>query len=440
MKRMKVAAICLAVMMTFTGCGGNNSSGNVSSTSEHETNAKESSQQESVQKNSTAKADTVINIWIAGSGEKSMDDAYKTVLNSYCENHEGVGYEITYIPWSDYFTKLNTGLAGASGPDIFMLGYGQIGSVQRAGNLLNLSEYIPEDWDGYEDFYENILDICKMDDSYYALFKPSNRNFFYRKDIAEQNGVTEEDLHITSPQDFLSLVEKMTVKDDKGNVQVYGMEVDPDSEQELFTYLGMFSEHPLFWEDDYTAAFASEECINALTFMNDIYKTGNASLKDANEGSSGLASGVAAMCIGANSEYVTADNAFPGNIGVVKDDMNTLLIGDYLAVNAATKIPVVAADLFLHMFSEESVQVFAVTAGQYSGRKSLDGAFTAINPDYENIVAMYANSFSYGKPMHPNFSECAAFLRTAIESSFSGIAPKDALEEGKTNWDSVLNK
>ena len=66
MKRMKVAAICLAVMMTFTGCGGNNSSGNVSSTSEHETNAKESSQQESVQKNSTAKADTVINIWIAG--------------------------------------------------------------------------------------------------------------------------------------------------------------------------------------------------------------------------------------------------------------------------------------------------------------------------------------------------------------------------------------
>ncbi len=89
-----------------------------------------------------------------GKRDADSDKAYKTVLDTYCEKNTDVDYQLTYIPWSDYFTKLNTGLAGASGPDIFMLGYGQIGSVQRAGNLLDLSEYIPQDWDGYDDFYE----------------------------------------------------------------------------------------------------------------------------------------------------------------------------------------------------------------------------------------------------------------------------------------------
>ncbi|MBO1722892.1 hypothetical protein, partial [Extibacter sp. GGCC_0201] len=69
---------------------------------------------------------------------------------------------------------------------------------------------------------------CQRDGDYYALFKPSNRTVFYRKDIAEQNGVTEEELNIKSPEDFEKLVEKMTVRDDSGNVVTYGLEIDPD--------------------------------------------------------------------------------------------------------------------------------------------------------------------------------------------------------------------
>lgn len=428
-KSLKTLALGIAAIMALTGCGAKNGSEAVKGSQTTETSA-EAAQQEAAEK--------VIKIWIAGSGEKETDDAYKKVLDSYCSTKEGIGYEITYIPWSDYFTKLNTGLAGASGPDIFMLGYGQIGSVQRSGKLLNLSDYIPKDWSGYEDFHENILEICQMDGSYYALFKPSNRTFFYRKDIAEQNGVTGEDLKIEKPEDLAALIEKMTVKEENGNVKVYGMEVDPDSEQELFTYLGLFTDEPKFWNEDYTAAFDAEDNVKALTLMTEIYQSGNACLKDANAGTSGLASGVAAMCIDANSGYVTADRAFPGKIGVVENTRNTLLIGDYLAVNAATKYPAEMAEMFLHMFSEESLQVFAETAGHYSGRKSLDDAFVKINSDYTNMVSLYERSFSYGKAMHPNFGECAAFLRTAVEGAFSGVDPAESLKQGKESWNQVL--
>ena len=127
MKKKSLIALGMAAMMLCTGCQGGSDKAKTEGGKETEK--------------------TVMNIWIAGSGDADADKAYKTVLDAYCEENADVDYQLTYIPWSDYFTKLNTGLAGASGPDIFMLGYGQIGSVQRAGNLLNLSEYLPEDLD-----------------------------------------------------------------------------------------------------------------------------------------------------------------------------------------------------------------------------------------------------------------------------------------------------
>lgn len=419
--KLKVTAIGMAGLMIgtmFGGCGASSENPGAEKGGQKETSA--------------------INIWIAGSGDADSDKAYKTVLDAYCEENPEVEYEITYIPWSDYFTKLNTGLAGAAGPDIFMLGYGQIGAVQRAGNILNLSEYLPKDWDGYEDFHENILDVCKWEGDLYALFKPANRNFFYRKDIAEQNGVTEEDLHITSPEDLSELVEKMTVKDDSGNVVTYGLELDPDEEQELFTIMGMFTEEPKLWNEEYQAEFNSEAGVRAITFEKELYDTGNVCFQDATAATTGLASGVSAMAIGPGTEYVVADSAFPEQIGTVKNDCPNLLIGDYLAVNANTKNPETAVDLLTHMFSKESLTTFAEVAGQYAGRKSVDEVYAGINPGYENIVYAFEKALSYGKPMHPNFGECNTYIHTAMESIFQGADAKQAFEEAAEQWNAVV--
>lgn len=419
-RAMALGLAGLMAVSVFSGCG---TSGKGEAADEGKKEANES---------------TVVNIWIAGSGDADSDEAYRTVLDAYCKENPDVDYEITYIPWSDYFTKLNTGLAGAAGPDIFMLGYGQIGAVQRAGNILNLSEYLPEEWDGYGDFHENILDVCKWEDDLYALFKPANRCFFYRKDIAEQNGVTEEELHITSSEDLSNLVEKMTVKDDSGNVVTYGLELDPDEEQELFTIMGMFTEEPELWNDEYKAEFNSEAGIRAIEFEKELYDTGNVCFQDATAATSGLASGVSAMCIGAGTEYVVADSAFPGQIGVIRNECPNLLIGDYLAVNAHTKNPEVAVDVLEHMFSKESLTTFAEVAAQYAGRQSVDEAYASINPEYENIVYSFEKAISYGKPMHPNFGECNTYIHTAMESIFQGTDAKIAFDEAAEQWNAVV--
>ncbi len=425
--KFKIAALCMSCILAAGSLAGCGQTENAQSSQSTQTAAKA--------ENENAES-TTVNIWIAGTGDADSDKAYKTVLDAYCKEHPDVAYELSYIPWGDYFTKLNTGLIGAAGPDIFMLGFGQIGAVQRAGNLMDLTEYITDDIQ--DDFYENILDICKKDGGIYALFKPANRNIFYRKDIAEQNGVTEEELHITSAEDLAGLVEKMTVRDDSGNVVTYGMELDPDEEQELFTFMGMFTEKPELWDGEYKASFNSEAGIKAMEFEKELYDTGNVCFQDATAASSGLTSGVAAMCIGAPTEFMTADSAFPGQIGCIQNDCSNLLIGDYLAVNAHSKNPEAAVDMFLHMFSKESLSTFASVAGQFAGRKSVDSTFESINPEFSRIVSNYQRAVSYGTAMHPNFGECIAYVRTAMETVFSGADVKQTFEEAANQWNAVL--
>ena len=81
-----------------------------------------------------------------------------------------------------------------------------------------------------------------------ACSQPSTRVYEYRKDIAQTNGVTEEDLHITSAEDFYNLVRKMTVYDASGKVTTYGLELDPDGEQDFYALTSMYGQRIVIME------------------------------------------------------------------------------------------------------------------------------------------------------------------------------------------------
>ncbi len=83
-------------------------------------------------------------VWLAGSGEAIYNDVYTAILDNWvAERAPGSTHELTFIAWSDYFSKLSTGLAGGAAPDVYMTGYGQMGSMNAQGYELNLSDYSP---------------------------------------------------------------------------------------------------------------------------------------------------------------------------------------------------------------------------------------------------------------------------------------------------------
>lgn len=383
-----------------------------------------------------------LTVWLATTGDAKFDDTYKKILDEYTASHPNVSFESAFITWAEYFTKLNTGLVGGAGPDIFMSGYGQMGTLQANSSLLALDSYIPGDWEGYSDFNANILNICKgADGKLYALFSPSTRSFTYRKDIAAKNGVTGTDLDIKTQEDLLNLARKLTVRDSNGKVKTYGLEIDPDQEQTFFVYASQLSRDPFnLWNKDLTGNLNAEQGVKAMQNLYGLYKEGVVMLMDPSATSPAISQGTAAMSMGPDTYYSLADAAFPGQIGIVKNEMNTLLIGNYIVVNAATKYKDVSADVLLDLFSKDSCQVLAETNTQYSGRKSLDDAFAKLNPDFANLVYSYQRSFPYSDALNPKYTQCATAFRTSLDSIFQGTDAKKALDAAEDIWNSTVKE
>lgn len=382
-----------------------------------------------------------LNIWVAGSGDPVYDQTYRAVFDAYTAEHEGVSYELTFIPWGEYFTKLNTGLVGGAGPDLFMLGYGQMGTVQSMGYLLPRDEYLPEDWDGWDDFLPNVLEVCKNDDTMYALFSPATRVYFYRKDIADQQGVTADELKITSMEQLHALAEKMTVRDDSGNTVTSGLQVTTSQnspEQQFMVEMTYFDQNAGLWDENLQPRFHEPAGIQSVEALSKLVNDGVSLISDPNVTTSGIITGTASMALSAEAGYKEADAAFPGQIGILDCDLNSLLIGNYMAVNKDSKNAAAAAEMLIHMFSVESCEAFADGMGQYSGRTSLDDAYVALNPEYENVVKAHAKSIPYSFEMNPQFNKMAAILRTALEEIYAGAEAEARLNAAAEEYQAVL--
>ena len=270
------------------------------------------------------------------------------------------------------------------------------------------------------------------------MFQPSTRVWMYRKDIAEQQGVTEEELHIQTPEDFYNLVRKLTVRDESGNVVTYGLELDQDGEQFFYSLAAMYQEEPVkFWDEDMKAAFNTEAAVTSINEMKKLVDEGCVTFLAPGGAISGVQTGVAAMTLAPETSYTTADAAFPGQIGFVKSDLNTLLIGNYVVVNSDSKNKEVAAEMLFHLYSKESCQILAEKATIYSGRKSLDDAFVALNPDFENVVYAYGRSTTFADVFNPKYNELITDFRLGLEQIYAGADTQEQLTAMEEQWNAV---
>lgn len=435
-------AVLLVVIICLAGCSsGNSSSGKSTSgnAASGDTASKETAAKDDGGSSSTG-GGTKINIWLAGSGEAEFDAAFREVFDKFAAEND-VTYELTFIPWGDYFTKLNTGLIGGAGPDIFMLGYGQMGSVLDLGYVQNLDEYIPKDWDGLTDIAQNVLDAGKKDGSIYGLFQPSTRVWMYRKDIAQQQGVTEDELTIKTPDDFYNLVKKLTVKDDNGNVVTYGLELDQDGEQFFYSLASMYQSDRVFlWNSDLTAAFNTEAAVQSIDKMKELIDEGYVTLLAPGNATNGVQSGVAAMTLAAETSYATANSAFPDQIGFVNSEMNTLLIGNYIVLNSESANKDIAAKMLIDLFSKESCSILAEKASLYSGRKSLDEEFLALNPEFGNVLAAYNYSEPFANTLNPKFTELISDFRLGLEQAYAQDDTPGQLKMMEETWNAKLKE
>ncbi len=369
-----------------------------------------------------------LEFWLAGNDD-SLYAAYEQVVKQYEAEHPGVTVNMNMINWAEYFTKLSTAFVGGTGPDVYAIGFAQFYTLAGNGNMLDLSGYIPADWDGYGDIPENILNLGKVDGNIHALLVPEARALYYRKDIAEENGVTAEDLDIKTLDDLVALAKKMTIKD--GNdVVVEGLDVvtiaGNSPEQTAFIY-GQMEGAPKLWADDLNPQFNDPAYVTSANKVKALLDEGYAIPQS--PGINYFNTDVAAMSINTQTSIegtsIPAISGLGGEIGVVSLP-NSVLLGQWYAANKDTKLAAESADFLLYLFSKESQTSLIDATGQIPSRSSLADLYCADNDMRKVYFDAVQQAAAYGDTANPFFLQWVNQYRSALEGVYAGTSETQA--------------
>lgn len=120
---------------------------------------------------------------------------YEEELNDMVEKfeaeHDDIVINLELVPYDDYFTKLQTLIAGDQAPDVFELNYENFVSYADKGALLDLDPYISDDetFDG-STLNEEAFKAYQYDGKQYGMVESfSNVVTFYNKDLFDKAGL-----------------------------------------------------------------------------------------------------------------------------------------------------------------------------------------------------------------------------------------------------------
>jgi multiple sugar transport system substrate-binding protein len=112
--------------------------------------------------------------------EKDLD----AIVAAFEKENGDIDVQVETVPYADYFTKLQTAVAGGTAPDTFELNYENFVTYAKNGSLAELSGV---DKSAYQ---SSLVDAYASDGKQYGLPESfSNVVLFYNKTLFEQKGV-----------------------------------------------------------------------------------------------------------------------------------------------------------------------------------------------------------------------------------------------------------
>lgn len=230
---------------------------------------------------------------------------WEKMADGFMEENPNIEIEYQEAPAGDDFeTKLNTGFASGTAPDIINFTLASMGTRVPLGQYAPLDEYM-EGWDGKEDFMESALSLGNINGTQYGIPVIADpRILIYNKEMFEEAGLDPESPPTT--WDELREAHKALIKKDGDTVVQTGLGF-PTSGTNTQHWFSIFIEQNgvknLVDDDNNTILCNTAEAIEAAEFMKELADEGVIFWNADNADENPFITGKAAMTFASDSNF-----------------------------------------------------------------------------------------------------------------------------------------
>lgn len=240
MKRFLVALAAAALILTLAACGGGSKKlkGEVS---------------------------------FMGWGDEAERVMYDKVFKDFEAKNPGVKVNYIFTP-DDYYTKLQTMIAGNTAPDVFYLAEGRVAQYAKDGVCLELDPFVKKYPELTKDFVEGVLRYGTYQDKLYAIPKDWQPVVMYiNEDIFKAAGVALPTSDWTM-DDYRAIAKKLTKVEGKKTVQ-YGCAVE-NYRADWMTFGAAYGGE---WFKDGKSNWSDPNIVKGMSVMRDVIVTDKSS-------------------------------------------------------------------------------------------------------------------------------------------------------------------
>lgn len=349
-----------------------------------------------------------VTMWWPGSGE-GYENLAAGMAEMVHEKYDWITVEYLTIPWGDYDAKMNVAFAGGTAPDIFGVGMNPLPNYVQTGNLLELEESLGDDWDGWSDIPQNVIDCATFDGHFYGVMMCDIRPLIYRTDMFEAAGLDTENPP-SNKEELWDAAVKLTQYDEEGKVVVAGFQVQTSGyvDQTLFASALMHGQDH-FWDEDFNLEMTTPEMLEAVEYCKRFISEGLCDFSS-NIGTSSFAEGTSAMTLNTSCNEL---GNIAATIGLDKiavatpptENGTNFLGGTVVCVNNQAKNMDAVMLAYEVMTGTEGCALAGISAGFCPPRESSWDEYVAVDPDiYGPCVECLESAKTYG-PLNPYFAD-----------------------------------
>ena len=351
-------------------------------------------------------------------------------IAAFEEKYPNISINLQPIPWGDYWTKLQTGVAGGSTHDVFWMTGAEFPVYAAQGALVDVQPIIGDGGVDLSAFPQSLIDLYTNDGKVYGVVRDLDTiGLYYNKELFDAAEVAYPTAEWTW-QDLRAAAEQLTIKDGDTTTQ-WGYGSTLSVQQNLFNFIPQNGGQ--FFNADRTQSLLNEPAAcEAILFVTDMILDGLspsvAEQQTSDPYESLFPAGKIAMIPGgswhAGRLYETnpAIDVAPLPQGKQRA---TMIHGLANVVWSGTEHMCEALEFVKFLGGREAEQLLADTATVIPAMSGLQEAWRTSVPEANLQVFLDAVDYSVPFPSAPTGIEWVGNVEGAMVDTWSGDIPRD---------------